>query len=73
MAWIVASHHAEIVTKNECETDFGFFIHQGESVVIPFKYQMFQIGNEKDVDIYDEENEKDETIKVSISLILLKF
>ncbi len=73
MAWIVASHHAEIVTKNESETDFGFFIHQGESVVIPFKYQMFQIGNEKDVDIYDKENEKDETIKVSISLILLKF
>ena len=37
-------NHAEIVTGSDKEAEFGFLVHPGESVLIPFKYQTFHSG-----------------------------
>lgn len=49
---------------------FGFFVHPGETVRIPFKYQSFQQpsppGVEKS-DGYAEEEEGSKTVKVGVT------
>jgi len=65
---IIVYHHAEIVTGSDKEGEFGFLVHQGESVLIPFKYQTFHLGTNRGAAAATGvgTSEAEDTIKVSL-------
>ena len=61
----VAYHHAQIVTENEREAAFGFLVHHGETVLLPFKFQTYNTKNNSESGMSDKGSSgTDETIKV---------
>lgn len=60
-----------LVSEGRDGGQYGFFVHPGESVTLPFKYQCFSYPSschDKDVMIENRDDIEKKAIKVSVSM-----